>query len=173
MRNLLILSLLLFAGGCKYHVPLAGNSGLAPDPAVTGYWQQAGPGHVNQDRHALVLRYSDNEYLVYYEVDDKGLYFRAYPVNFDDRQYVQIQLVGTSSGSIAVNNRKYDVLRYEVKGDFLSVWLLNSDVIDTTVDSKAELREALHSEKDNPDLFRKMGDFKRGRRTDTGSPDNE
>lgn len=173
MRRLLFLLLLLLTGGCKYAVPLAGNAGLALDPAVTGYWQQTGPGSTARDRHALVLRYSDDEYLVHYQADDKDLYFRGYPVNFAGKKLVQLQLIGTSTGPVSPANRKYDVLRYEISGNTLSAWLLNADVIDRNIDSTASLKQAFHDQAGNPELFRKMGDFERSPETGKSSPGDD
>lgn len=157
MSKILFIFLLLFLSACKYTVPLAGKSELVIDHRVLGQWRQIS----GNDRHVMVLPYTDKKYLVVYQTDDQALYFRGYPIKFNVESYVQLQFIGTSEKVIADENQKYDVLRYDIKEDKLTVALLNDEVIGKDMKTGEALREAFRQQAGNERLFRKFGDFER------------
>ncbi len=109
----------------------------------------------------MILPYTNREYLVVYRTDNQGLYFRGYPVEFDGENYVQLQFIGTAEKVIADENRKYDVLRYDVEGSTMTVSLLNDDVVGRDMETGEALRAAFRQQAGNEKLFKKVGDFER------------
>lgn len=157
MPGYVLIFVLLFLSACKYAVPLAEKSGLPVDDRVLGQWQQVSGG----DGHVMALPYTDEEYLVVYRADDQGLYFRGYPIKLNGGNYVQLQFIGTSEKVVADENRKYDVLRYVIKGSELSVSLLNNNVIGKDMETGEALREAFQQQVGNENLFKPFGDFEK------------
>jgi len=162
-KLLLLLALILVAAGCRYTSPLAAKQGLHIDPAVLGRWRMVTEADGKPPvgvKSAVILHYSDTEYLIRYRVNDKELYLRGYPIKIGAGTYVQLQLIGTQEGNVAAADRKYDVAAYSLSGGELIVSLLNSDLVSTKLNSTAELQEAFKDHAGDPQLFKLFGRFK-------------
>lgn len=165
MRNLTLFSMMIsafvFLCGCEYSVP-AGKPGLPIDNALLGIWENL-PGKKDTDQkfRILVLKYSDTEYLVNYFNDKDALYFRAYPVKIDDINAVQIQWIGTDKGALEEKDRKYHLISAVLKDNNLEIKVLNSSLISKDVTNQEELKNKILQNKNNPELFRDPGIFRK------------
>ena len=141
----------LVVGGCVYEAPLAEPQGRSIDPAVLGRWK-ATPD--DGGGSALVLAFSDEEYLVHYPLEEDGIYFRAYPIELGGIACVQFKAVGTGEGPVDKDEKSlFHVLSYRIVDGELVVGLLNTELVDKGLTSSAALREAFLEHKDAPDLF--------------------
>ena len=159
---LVVIALTLFIAGCEYLAPLAVEHNIAIDPAVIGLWEEAPEGDKppDPDERMLILKYSDTEYLVHYPTRKDEGYYRAYPIKVDGISCVQIQLIGTANGDIK-DDRKYQVATYSVSNDELEIRTLNTDLVDKDLPDTASIKQAFLKNKDNKNLFRNPGKFRR------------
>lgn len=167
--------LVFLLAGCRYEVPLAPLSGLQLNHSVLGHWQQvSAPGDNDKaNKRVTIARYTDDQYFLSYQTQNKDLYFRGYPIEVDGRRFVQIQFIGVSDGRLAAPLRRFDVLRYEVNaerngeqnGDRLTVWNVNEELLPKDMDDSAMLKERFTARLDNEALFEKVGEFERAGQT--------
>jgi hypothetical protein len=163
-KLLLLLVLILTTAGCRYTAPLVVKQGLHIDPTVLGRWQMIAEADGKPPvgtKSAVILNYSDTEYLIRYQVNDKALFMRGYPIKIGSGTYVQLQLIGTQDGNVAEKDRKYDVAAYSLTNGELTVSLLNSDLVGTKLQTTTELQEAFKNHAADPQLFKLFGKFKK------------
>lgn len=158
-----VIAFALFIAGCQYLAPLADEHNIAIDPAVIGLWEEAPEGDKppDPDDRMLILKYSDTEYLVHYPTGKDQMYYRAYPIRVDGIPCVQIQLIGTADGDIKKGKRKYQVAAYSISNGELEIKTLNTDLVDKDLRDTASIKQAFLKNKDNKDLFRNPGKFRR------------
>ncbi len=168
MKYLLaILAIVAFFVGCDYLVPLTDKHTISVDEAVLGLWEEipANEEEATPQNRMLILKYTNTEYLIFYPMkgDDfvDGMFFRGYAMNIDGVPCVQVQLIGTTKGVIDEEDRKYQVISYKRDQDKLAVRVLNTDLVDPELTDSAELRKAFLEHKDNAELFRDPGMFRR------------
>ncbi len=89
------------------------------------------------------------------------MYFRAYPISIEGLSCVQIQLVGTSKGDIKKQDRKYQVVSYEVSKGELEIKILNTELVDKSLGDSLGIKRAFLKHKGNNDLFRHLGKFRK------------
>jgi hypothetical protein len=159
---LVVIVLTLFIAGCEYLAPLSGDHNIAIDPTVIGLWEEAPEGDKppDPDDRMLILKYSDTEYLVHYPTRKDEMYYRAYPIKVDGIPCVQIQLIGSAEGGIK-EDRKYQVTTYSMSNGELEIKTLNTDLVDKDLKDTASIKQAFLKNKDNKDLFRNPGKFRR------------
>ena len=165
MRNLTLFSAMFFTFvflcGCEYSVP-AGKPGLSLDNALMGIWEKIPDNEKDKDKiKILVLKYSDTEYLAVYSNDTDTLYFRGYPVKIGDMNAVQIQWVGTNKGPLEDKDRKYHIISANLKDNILEIKILNNSLISKDIKSQEELKNKILQNKNNPELFRDPGLFRK------------
>ena len=161
---LLAVFVLLFFVGCKYEAPLTKEHSVAIDPSVLGLWELIPDQGGKQDPHerVMVLRYSGTEYLIQYPIGKNGMYFRGYPIKIDDIPCVQIQLIGTEEGSLAKDNKElFQVVSYQLSHGELIIQTLNTDLVEDDLKSSEALKKAFLKHKDDKDLFRDPGRFRK------------
>lgn len=158
-------ALALSFAGCQYLAPLSEEHNIAIDPSVVGLWEEVPEGDKpsDPDDRMLILKYSDTEYLVHYPTKKDEMYYRAYPVKVAGLNCVQIQLIGTAEGDITRGDRKYQVVTYSMSKGELEIKTMNTDLIDKNLRDTGSIREAFLNNKDNRDLFRNPGKFRRVR----------
>lgn len=145
---------------CEYKTPLSEVHSIPVDPTVLGLWQEVGDQGDKLDQ-MLIIKYTETEYVVEYPVGPEAMFFRAYPIKIGDVSYVQVQVVGVSTGEqMRDDERGYDVISYRVSGDELEIKTLNRNLVDTKLDA-ASLREAFLKNAKNDNLFTNPGRFKR------------
>lgn len=152
------LLLALAISGCRYEVPLESSARLSVDHQMAGTWRKLDS---ERDERVQVIPFSDSEYLFNYHVNDNVLYLRGYPVEFNGRHYVQLEFIGTDDEVIKQDERKFDVIRYNVTGNKVSVWRVNSDIVNKEIESTEALRENFRQHADNKELFSKFAEFKK------------
>ena len=163
IMSVIAVALVLSFAGCQYLAPLAEEHTIAIDPSVIGLWEEVHEGDKppDPDDRMLILKYSDTEYLVNYPTRKDERYYRAYPIKVDGLTCVQIQLIGTADGDIDKGDRKYQVVTYSMSNGELEIKTLNTDLVDKDLRDTASIRQAFLKNKDNKDLFRNPGKFRR------------
>ncbi len=166
MKKLVILPILglLFFVGCKYEAPLTQEHGIAIDPSVLGLWQLIPDkgGKLDPHERVMILRYSETEYLIHYPIGKDGMYFRGYPINIGGIPCVQIQLIGTEDGNLDRDNRElFQVVSYYLSHGELIIRTLSTDLVDDDLKTSESLKKAFLKHKDDPDLFRDPGRFRK------------
>ena len=158
-----LLAAMFLVAGCDYDVPLAEKQDITVDPAVLGLWEQLPEKTetASTPDQILVLKYTDTEYLIHYPTGKNGMYFRGYPVKIDGVTGIQVQLIGTSDENADSKDRKLTLVSYRLADGGLEIRTLNPEVVDKNLKDTASLREALIKNKDNKDLFREPGKFRR------------
>lgn len=165
MRNSfsVLFVLVLVLTGCEYSVPLAEKKDVPIDETILGLWEQV-PDKSESGKPAdmmLVLKYTDTDYIVHYPTGKDGMYFRAYPLKIDGKVHVQTQFIGTKDGPVENKDRKFHVVAYSVAGGIMEMRLLNSDLVDKNLQDSAKLMESFLKNKDDKNLFKDPGRFKK------------
>lgn len=167
MKYAMMLSVLvaLLLSSCEYESPLTTEHNIAVDSSVIGLWEPI-PGEgekPKQDERMMILKYSDTEYLIHqYSIGKDGLYYRAYPIKIDGVSCVQIQVIGTNEGPPKNEEKElFHVVSYQLMDGKLEIRSMNTDLIDDDLKTTDELREAFLKHKDNKDLFKYPGVFRK------------
>jgi len=167
-KILFCLPVFLIPIGCWYDAPLTEERALEVDPAVLGWWEcvSEDTADAEESERMLVMRFSETEYLVHYLVGQKEtFYFRAYPIEIGGVACVQLQIIGFADGAADQDEKPFYAASYNLAGGELVVKLLNRDLIDEGLTGSEALRRAFLKHKDNPELFRDPGRFRRVKRS--------
>ena len=149
--------------GCDYVVPLVKTPALAIDNAVMGLWQ---PAKTNDAEALLVLPLDTHQYLVEYHAGDKdALFAKACLCRVGGKTLVQLEWFGTAEGTLPDNKVVFQFASYSVKGDELTVRLLNADVVKKDAATSDDLAKRIVENIGNPDCFREPMVFRRQART--------
>ncbi len=147
--------------GCDYAVPLAKTPAIPVDSAVAGLWQ---PAKTNETESLLVLPLDARQYLVSYPVGSKDAMFaRACLCRAGGKTLVQLEWLGTARGTLPDSKEVFQFAAYTVKGDELTVRLLNPDVVKKDAASSEELARRIIENANKPDCFREPMLFKRAK----------
>lgn len=158
-----VIAAVLVIAGCVYEAPLTEEHTIPIDPSVLGLWEEVPEGDKPADPNERmnIMKYSETEYLVHYPTGKYGMYFRGYPIKIEGVSCVQFQVIGNADGDIKKEERTYQVVSYALSQGELEVRTLNSDLVDKNLKDSAGLRQAFIKNKDNKDLFREPGKFRR------------
>ena len=171
----------LLVTGCTYEYPLTTEHNIPIDPAVLGLWEwipdyddePVPPEEVNEVKEALedyrmlILKFSDTEYLIRYPVDGHNdiyyWYFRGYPVKIGNISCVQVEYLGSIDEGPAVekNERFFVVVKFALENDELEMRGINTDLVNTDLESSEALRKAFLVNQENKDLFKNHIKFRR------------
>ena len=150
--------------GCQYDYPLVEQSVKPIDKSLLGVWEsvpEAGETNAPINR-ALVLRFSDTEYLIQYPVKEKdSLFFRAYPIEVGGMSCLQVQVLGTEKGPVESSADTYDVVTYRKAGDLLEVDILNPQVVKKEAGSTEVLQQAFQKAQTDSARFTHLARFKK------------
>lgn len=164
MKTLLAsIVLTLFLSSCVFEAPFSAKAEIPINSKLLGRWESVPDAADAKPERLLVLQHSDNEYVVAYPLGDKSMAFRAFPVNLEGAEYVQLQLIGTVDGPVKPEDRKFHLLKLKLDGDQLSIQTLNPNVIGKDHKSTADLLAAFKAHKDDPTLFDEPSAFRRTR----------
>ena len=159
MKTMLMAAVSVFLlNSCVFDSPFESNAKIPVDANLLGRWEEVSEKDPNR---MLVLQHSANEYLVQYPVNEKGMFFRAYPVNLDGVTCIQLQLIGTAEGPVKVVDRKYHLFKVTAKDDSMEMSSIDPEVLGIKSGDPAALKAAFIKHKDDPGLFAKPGIFKR------------
>lgn len=150
--------------GCEYDAPLVSDVTLPIDTKLLGTWEPVSSSKEDTDKaNLLVLKFSENEYLVRHPLLETQLYHRAYLMKIGDIPCVQLQLIGNNDGPVQKHENKnlFFVLKYEFKDGILELHKLNNDLVSKKLTSTKELQEAFLKHRDREDLFIKPMKLKR------------
>ncbi|MBU1181395.1 MAG: hypothetical protein ABIJ52_02755 [Pseudomonadota bacterium] len=149
--------------GCEYESPLTNEHNIPVDSAVLGLWEtvQDNSETAGSSEKMLVLKYSDTEYLVHYPIGDEAFYFRGYPIKIGNISCVQVQLIGDANGDIKKEERKYQVVSYELSNGELEIKTLNTDLVNKDLKESNKLRKAFMKNRGNVELFQNPVKFVR------------
>lgn len=164
--SLLTVVLVFVLAGCEYQAPLAEKGNIPVDESILGLWEQVPEKNkaADPEERMLVLKYTETEYLVHYPTGKNGMYFRGYPLMIDGMTYMQIQLIGTKNGDVEKKDRRFHVVSYALSDSLLEIRTLNSWLVDKNLKDSARLMEAFLKNKDNKDLFKDPGKFRKAQK---------
>ena len=163
------LSLLLCAAGCQYEHPLVEDQGIPINPELLGFWeavepQDAEPGPFEQ---FLVLPFSATEYMIQFPMANErtqGIFYRAYHFDEAGISGVQLQVIGTGPGHFRIaDDRLYQVVRFSLEEDRLTLAVLNEDRIPHALASSEDLLQAFQQYAGDAGLFGDEAVFRRVR----------
>ena len=161
-KLLFCLFLILIPLGCWYDSPFSEVQEIPLDKEVFGWWEIVSDNEAEAKERMLVLPFSKAEYLIHYLTGEKEtFYFRGYPVKIGDVAFVQLQVIGTMEGLPEKDSAPFYAVSYQLSDDGLTVRTLNLDLVEEEVKGSEALRKAFLEHKDDPDLFRDPGRFKR------------
>jgi len=163
----LLAACFLVIAGCEYEAPLTDEHSIPIDSAVLGLWELI-PEEGNKpkpEERAMVLKYSDTEYLIHYPLGEEGMYFRGYLINIGGISCIQVERIGSASGPPDEDDMdRFHVVSYKVENGNLVVKILNTDLVDDGLKDSKALKKAFLKHKDNESLFRDPGIFRRVKR---------
>lgn len=145
---------------CVFDVPFEKSAKFPVQEELLGVWEEQAPQESEQNR-LLVLKHSENEYLVAYPFAKKGMVFRAFDVELEGQRYLQVQWIGSDEGPVAESDRKYHLLKVQVDGDELEIAMIAHELLGEKLTTSAELRSAFAEHKDQEGLFGEAVKFKR------------
>ena len=156
-----VFSILLLAT-CQYQVPITTDHHIPIDHLVLGSWKIVPAKDQDNDSAILIFKFSETEYSVQYHEDNGELYFRAYAINVDGIDAVQLELIGSDDGPVRADNQdRYHVISYKLENDLLKISTLNTELVDDELMDSESLKKAFIEHKENPGLFNDPGFFKR------------
>jgi len=163
MMVLLSIAVLLLVG-CDYDSPFTKEHSIAIDSSVLGLWEpktDAGEDS-KQDELMMILKYSDTEYLIHYPTGKDGIYFRGYPIKIGSISCVQLQIIGTGDGPPKKDKTElFSAVSYQLTDGQLEIKTLDTDLVNDDLKTTDELRKAFLKHKDNKDLFKDPGVFRK------------
>ena len=151
MKTVGSLLAILMCCGCVYDEPLVEEAVVSIDPALVGLWQKIpDEGKAEDlDSRLVILPFSKTEYIAVLSPGDQALYFRAYPIRFEDMELLQLEWLGAGSEA----DGRYHVCRYTLEAGVFRVETLSHDVVDARIKDADSLRKALVENLANPCLF--------------------
>lgn len=167
MKKLLIAVVLplWLLSGCIYDVPLTVKTNIPIKKELLGLWEfEPAPEQKDEQKFTmLVLGFNNNEYVIRYGEEADIVYLRAYHVKLDDLvSLIQIQCIGSQKAPLnSKDTSVYDLVKYKLEGDNLTIEILNPDVIDKNCKSSRELRKKILANKNNKKLFYESAVFKK------------
>jgi hypothetical protein len=157
----------LLLAGCRYESPFTTEHRIAIDSAVLGLWEPKPDGDAEdpeQDELMMILKYSNTEYLIHYPTGKDGIYYRGYPIQIGGMSCVQLQVIGANDGPPEKDETKlFYAVSYELTEGELQIKTLNTDLVKDDLKTTEELRKAFLTHKDNKDLFKDLGVFRKKR----------
>lgn len=149
-----------FLAGCDYTVQLVKTPEIPVDRALIGAWsREAEDGRTER---LLVLPLGPAEYLVSFPAEAaNAMYARACHGQAGAWKLVQLTWFGTARGEVPEDSRVYQYAVYTVKGDTLTIGLLNADVVTRDVTTAEALVQALDANREKRELFREPMVFKK------------
>ena len=154
MKKLLIVLACGLLAGCDYTVPLVTRPETEIDRSVLGLWQTAKED--GQTEQLLVLPLDKHDVPGVLSFRRQGCHVCAslsLPHCWQRTRATEVVLEAPKP-KLPEDNRVFQFATYSVKGDTITVRLLNSEVVNKDVASTKELAKAIADNKDNPSLFR-------------------
>jgi hypothetical protein len=152
---------LLLLNSCVFEAPFESEAKIPLDSKLLGRWEQVKDNPGDSPNRMLVLQHTANEYVVEYPVGEKAMYFRAYGVELEGANYIQVQLIGTAEGPAKPEERKYHLLKVSVEGDALDMRTINADLLGKNLKDSTAMKAAFKAHKADADLFQEPSKFKR------------
>jgi hypothetical protein len=145
----------IFLSSCVFEEPFEPSARIPVDPLLAGLWLEEVADAKRAPNRLLVLKQTENEYLVQYPAaeGEHTMFFRAFPIDLDGSSYIQIQLTGTGKGPVKEADRKYHLLKTRLDGRTLDVHTIDPDMLGAGLKDSQSLREAFAKKKDDPALF--------------------
>jgi hypothetical protein len=144
--------------GYAYDAPLTQEHSILVDSSILGLWEWA------PDNPVLILKYSDTEYLIRYELLG-DVYVRAYPISIGDISCVQLQFIGSENGPPEKEEKDlFSVVSYLLEDGELEVKTINTELVDEHIEDSEALRKAFLKHRDNSELFTDFVRLKQSKR---------
>jgi len=162
----------LLVTGCVYEYPLTTEHNIPIDPAILGLWKfipdesdEPEPPEERKepepDELMMILKFSDTEYMIQFMVKDV-VYNRGYPIKIGDVSCVQLEAIGSEAGPFEKDIKTlFNVMSLASENDELVMRFINTDLVDTDLESIEALKEAFLKNQDSEDLFMDSVKFRR------------
>jgi hypothetical protein len=162
MKTLSVLALSVFLlNSCVFEFPFENDAKFPVEEGVLGRWEEVKDKTDGAPDRMLVLQNSPNEYVIEYPVGGKAMYFRAFAVELEGAEYMQIQLTGTAEGAAKPADRKYHLLKVRLDGDSLEMRTIRAELLGKDIKDSAGMKAAFKAHKDDADLFAEAVKFSR------------
>ena len=152
MKPFWIVTVCAMLVGCDFTVPLVTTPALDIDRAIMGVWART--NGQNQTERLLVLPLDQRQYLVAYPAGEAHtMYAKGCLAKCADKTFVQLEWFGTAEGKEPDDTRVYQLVTYALKGDELTVRIVNTDVVRKDAKTSADLAKSIEENKAKPDLL--------------------
>jgi hypothetical protein len=160
-KIIFLVCVLLVVNGCDFEIPLASKKKIKINKKILGRWQQLSkPKSCNASPAAIVLPYSDYEYLIHYKSRNHDIYYKGYPINIGGRQCLQLKVLGNKKGPVAADIEKtFQVIDYRFDKNILIIEKLSQDIIKKQPENIDKFQEIFLKHADNQDLFVEISSF--------------
>ena len=151
LTGILVVAVLL--GGCLFDFPVTEEHDIPVDPGLLGVWEIA-PGQDNEETEWLVvLEFSPTEYVIDYFGDSGAIYFRAYGIDIDGIEAVQLEVLGDEKGPPKDKWNRFHIIRASVEDEQLTIETINEHLVGADSASSEDLHEVIVLHKGNEELF--------------------
>ena len=132
----------LFLSSCIFEVPFESEAKIPVNTRLIGRWEEVKEKPDATPNRMLVLQNTANEYIVEYPVGEKAMFFRAFGVELEGGQYIQIQLIGSAENEMNPKDRKYHLLKINLEGDSLEMRTINADLLGKDIKDIKDIKTA-------------------------------
>ncbi len=164
MKKILIVLLsLLVLCGCEYTVPLSPKADMPIKNELIGLWKFEPVEEDDKEFTMLVLKFTPNEYIIRYGDGEEIIYLRAYHVRLKGfTSLIQVECLGFQNSPVeATENSVYNLIKYNLEGNKLTIEILNSDVVDKNCKTSREFKSRILVNINHKELFRYPGVFRK------------
>ena len=163
MKTLLTAAFSLFLlNSCVFEFPFEPVAKFPVEPGLLGRWEQIQEeSDGSSPNRMLVLQNAPNDYVVEYPIGEKAMFFRAFIVELEGAEYIQIQLIGNQQDTVKPEDRKFHLLKVALSEDRMEMSTIDPEVLGKDVGDSTRMKAALAAHKDDPGLFEKPDKFRR------------
>lgn len=159
------ISALVLLSSCVFEAPFEAEAKHPVNPALLGCWEEIPTPEKPTPNQLLVLPFSANEYVASYPLGAQAMSFKAFAVELEGETYVQIQLLGTTTGPVKPTDRKFHLLKVKVDGEMMEIQAIRPEVLGKDRGDSARLKAAFAAHKADPKLFDQPLKFRRTNNT--------
>jgi len=148
MKKILLPIIAMLFAGCDFDVPLSRTAASPANPAIAGTWT----GQATEDGKAVTMniKTSGTDYNAIYTAGSDTLTFKGFEIKAADLNLIQMEVQGSDPQD---ENDKYLFAKYELTGEGLSVYRLNTEVVSAKCQTTEELLKDIDIHRNNPFLF--------------------
>lgn len=135
--------------GCQYKVAFDQEQAVEIDTSLLGIWKYAPKDNDEEEVTMLIYEGNDREYTIAYIEDKDAMVFRGYLVDVEGVKILNMQWLNRPKN----DEPEYIFYRYTIKDSKLYAQPMNTDVIDTEIESQEDFIRLVIENIKNPLLF--------------------